>query len=347
MGIKRNSCLYQEDIQTILNQYGIGLLEGKRFLVTGATGLIGVQLTDALMSIKDTIVYVIGRSKSKAEARLGVYFSSPRFYFIEQDVLQPLPEIDVDFVIPLASNTHPVAYSQYPIETILINTKGAEHALDLASKCGAIVLYPSTVEIYGNARDEDVFVEDYTGQLNLSNARSCYTESKRLSEALCQSYISEKNVDVRIVRLSRIFGPTVLPSDTKASSQFIRKAVCNEDIVLKSTGSQYFSYTYVADAVSAMLFVLLHGKTGVAYNISNQACNVHLKEFAELCASYNNKKVVFDLPDETEKKGFSIAQQAILDNQRLLSLGWQPQFDMVNAVHRTIEMIKEFVHENV
>ena len=151
---------------------------------------------------------------------------------------------------------------------------------------------PSTVEVYGNARGEDVFTEDYTGRLNLATARSCYSESKRVSEALCQSYIAERGAKVKIVRLSRIFGPTMLMSDTKASSQFIIKALNGEDIVLKSEGKQYFSYTYVADAVSAMLYVLLHGENGVAYNISNEACNVRLKEFASLCAEWAGKKVV-------------------------------------------------------
>ena len=202
------------------------------------------------------------------------------------------------------------------------------------------MLYPSSVEIYGNARDEDSFTEDYTGQLNLSTSRSCYTESKRLSESLCQSYISEKGAKVKIVRLSRVFGPTMLMNDSKASSQFIVKALNGEDIVLKSKGEQLFSYTYVADAVSAMLHVLLHGENGVAYNISNAVCDVHLKDFARLCAEWAGRDVVFDLPSETERKGFSIAMRAILDNSRLRSLGWTPYYGIKDAVFRTLSIIK-------
>ena len=203
------------------------------------------------------------------------------------------------------------------------------------------MLYPSTVEVYGNARGEDVFTEDYTGRLNLATARSCYSESKRVSEALCQSYIAERGARVKIVRLSRIFGPTMLMSDTKASSQFIIKALNGEDIVLKSEGKQYFSYTYVADAVSAMLYVLLYGENGVAYNISNEACNVRLKEFASLCAEWAGKKVVFDLPSETERKGFSVAMNAILDNKKICSIGWKPKYDMKNALNRTLTILKQ------
>ena len=341
MTMNKNHPLYQEDLANILQTQGIDQLRGKSILITGATGLIGVCMTDALMQYGGIKVYAVGRSAEKAKARLGEHFGNPMFKFIEQDVCAPLDEsLKVDFIIPAASNTHPLAYSQYPVETMFINMKGAEHALKLAVACGATVLYPSTVEVYGNAHDQDVFTEDYTGTLNLATSRACYTESKRSCEALCQSYISEKGAKVKIVRLSRIFGPTMLESDSKASSQFIRKAVAGEDIVLKSKGEQFFSYTYVADAVSAMLHVMINGQNGMAYNISAEDCNVHLKDFAQLCALTAGKDVVFDLPSETEAKGFSIASQAILDNSRIKATGWMPKYDMCDAVQRTVTILK-------
>ena len=342
--LNKQHLLYQEDLMNILDIPGMEQLRGKSFLITGATGLIGVCMIDALMKYNcqgaDIQIYAVGRSWQKAKARLGEYEHDEHFHFIEQDVRQSLPDdIQVDVVIPLASNTHPLAYSLYPIETIEINVKGAEHALNKALACEATVLYPSSVEVYGNARGEDVFTEDYTGKLNLENARACYPESKRLSEALCLSYMAERGVDVKIARLSRAFGPTMLMSDTKASSQFIQKALAGEDIILKSKGEQFFSYTYVSDVVRSMLYILLHGESGKAYNVSNQDCNVKLKDFAGACARWAGKEVIFDLPSEVEQKGYSVAMHAVLDNTRLQSIGCQPLYPFDEAIGRTLDVL--------
>ena len=342
--MNKNHPLYQEDLLNILKTKGIEQFRNKSFLITGATGLIGTCLIDALMLYNrqgaGIHIYAVGRSKDKARSRLGEYFVDDFFHFIEQDVRCPFSEeLIVDYIIPLASNTHPMAYSQYPVETIDVVVRGAEYALQKAVRCGATVLYPSTVEVYGNARDNDVLTEDYTGRLNLSTARACYTEAKRLAEALCQSYIAEKNAKVKIARLSRIFGPTVLESDTKASSQFLFKALRGEDIVLKSNGEQFFSYTYVADAVSALLHILINGENGQAYNISVGTCNVHLKDFAAVCAKWAGKKVVFQLPSDAESKGFSTATQAVLDSSKLRGLGWSSQSTFVEVIEKTLTIL--------
>lgn len=342
MILNKQNPLYKEDLNNILSINNIDNLHEKSFLITGATGMVGIMLIDVLMSLRDVKVYAVGRNRNKAKERLGEYFDNSNFEFIEQDVCMPFDEsLNVDVIIPAASNTHPLAYSQYPVETMMINLKGAEHALKLAEKCGATVLYPSTVEVYGNATNaDDIFVESYTGNLNLATSRACYTESKRASEALCQSYIAQKNIKVKIARLCRIFGPTMLESDSKASSQFIKKAIANEDIVLKSEGNQFFSYIYVADAVAGLLTILLNGENGESYNISSEKTNVHLKEFAQICAECNGKNVVFDLPSETERKGFSIAIQAILSNDKIKNIGFKPMYDIRNAINRTLIILR-------
>ena len=333
--------LYQEDILNVISTEGIDALRGKKILITGATGMVGVMLIDSLMKLGDVKVIAVGRNREKAAERLGEYFDNSNFLFMEHDVCMPFPDgISADYIIPMASNTHPLAYSQFPIETMMINLKGAEHALNLAERTGATVVYTSTNEIYGNAVNNTAFDEDSNGKLNLNNARSCYNESKRSAEAMCQSYMAERGVKVKIARLCRVFGPTMLMSDSKASSQFIKKAVEGDDIALKSEGNQYFSYTYVADAVRGLLTVLLSGEYGIPYNVSSPKTDVHLRDFARMCAEYNNKSVVFDIPSQTEAKGYSVATQAILSNERIKNIGFIGKYEMKDAIRRTIGILR-------
>lgn len=338
--------LYQEDLRNVVDIEGIRWINDKRVLITGATGLIGKCLIDALMYLNEQganiQIYALGRSLEKGCHRFRDYFNHKHFTFIEKNDWDMLPRgINYDVIVPLASFTHPLAYSQYPVETIEVNVKGAEIALRKARECGAIVLYPSSVEIYGQSINGELFAEDSTGILNLSNSRSCYTESKRVCEALCQSYAAEYGVNVKIVRLSRVFGPTMLLTDSKASSQFLKKALNYEDIILKSQGDQLFSYSYVADAVRALLYVLIYGKKGMAYNVSSDRCTLRLRDFAETCAKWANRKVVMSLPSESEKKGYSIASFAVLDNNRIKKLGWNGIYNADDAIFRTLEILKD------
>ena len=303
--------------------------------------MVGTHLIDALMKRGGISVIAVGRSREKGVARLGEYFGNKYFTFLEHDVCQPFPDdLFADYIIPMASNTHPLAYSQYPIETMMINLKGAEHALNLAERTGAMVVYTSTNEVYGNATDDQPFDEESNGQLKLSSARACYNESKRSCEALCQSYLAERGVKVKIARLCRIFGPTMLMDDSKASSQFIRKAISDEDIVLKSEGNQFFSYTYVTDAVMGLLAVLLRGEVGVAYNVSSEKTNIRLKDFAQACVDCCGRKVVFDLPSETESKGYSVATRSVLSNERIKGIGFSPCYEMKDAISRIIAILR-------
>ena len=131
----------------------------------------------------------------------------------------------------------------------------------------------------------------------------------------------------------------MLMSDTKAISQFIRKGIAGEDIVLKSAGTQYYSYTYVADAVSGLLTVLLLGESGEAYNIADEASDLQLKDLAALIAQNAGRKVVFEIPDAEEAQGYSKATKARLDGKRLRALGWKPAYDIESGIRRTMEIL--------
>ena len=142
-------------------------------------------------------------------------------------------------------------------------------------------------------------------------------------------------------RFTRSYGPTMLMSDTKAISQFIKKGIAGEDIVLKSAGTQYYSYQYMADSVSGLLTILLRGESGEAYNIAEEHSDIMLKDLAAIIAGMNGKKVVFELPDAVEAAGYSTATKARLAGQKLMDLGWKPRYDIKSGMERTISILRE------
>ena len=324
-------------------------LFGKSMLISGATGMIGSCLIDVIMRKNqeglNCKIYALGRNAEKAKLRFAYCYDSGNFEFIPYDINKPL-ECDlgcVDYILHLASNTHPVAYSGDPIGTITTNIIGTNNLLKYAVEHKTErFLFASSVEIYGENRgDVEKFDESYLGYIDCNTLRAGYPESKRCGEALCQAYKKQYGLDVVIPRISRVYGPTMLMSDTKASSQFILKAVAGEDIVLKSAGEQFYSYTYVTDAVSGLLTVLLKGESGEAYNISDENSDIRLKDFARLCAEAAGTKVVFDIPDASEAAGYSKATTARLDSAKLSTLGWKPRTDIWMGIKKTVNIIKE------
>ena len=325
-------------------------LQDKSVMISGATGLVGSFLVDVLMAKNENglncRVYALGRNAERVRSRFTRWEGHDLLQLIPYDVTKPFERKEmgkVDYILHLASNTHPMQYSTDPIGTITTNIIGLYNMLDFAVDHEAVrFAFASSNEIYGENRgDVELFDEDYCGYINCNTMRAGYPEGKRCGEALCQAYKAQKGLDVVILRLTRSYGPTMLMSDTKAISQFIRKGIAGEDIVLKSEGTQYYSYTYVADAVSGLLTILLCGENGEAYNIADVASDIMLKDLAAIIANTAGKKVVFELPDAVEAAGYSKATKARLDGSKLKGLGWQPAYDMEGGLSRTIEILKE------
>ena len=344
--------LYQEDLKYITSFGGVdwSKLTGRHLLLSGGTGQIGRCLIDAIMhkNVEENLgcqITVLTRDKVKAVDRFCAWKSRETLQFLEQDVNQTIgPDcIMADYVLHLASNTHSLAYANDPIGTIKTNIEGTSNLLDFAQKVkSSRFLLASTNEIYGENRgDTELMEETYCGYIDCNSLRAGYPEAKRCAEALCQAYRRQYGMDTVIARFTRTYGPTLLPSDSKALSQFIRNAVRGEDIVLKSKGDQMFSYTYVADAVTGLLCVLTGGKDGQAYNISEPDYDISLREMADLIAKECGKSVRFELPGEDEAVGFSRVMKARLSNNRIRSIGWSAGYSLQKGLPRTIQIIKD------
>ncbi|MDE7286663.1 MAG: NAD-dependent epimerase/dehydratase family protein, partial [Lachnospiraceae bacterium] len=321
-------------------------LSGGTIMVSGATGMIGKCLIDLIMlrnedSEAPINVIALSRNKDKAKERFAVYRNRADFQYISCDVNKDIPKCgEVDYIIHAASNTHPLQYAEDAIGTIASNVIGTRNLLDYAVSHGVKhFCFLSSVEIYGENRgDTEKFDEKYLGYIDCNTLRAGYPESKRLGETLCNAYHQTNGLTFSIPRLSRVYGPTMLPSDTKAISQFIKKAAAGEDIILKSQGHQKFSYTFVTDAVSGILYTMRFGKTGEAYNIADEESDITLKDLASRIADLADVQVIFELPDEKERRGYSTATKAMLDTGKLNAIGWESRVHITEGLACTLNL---------
>lgn len=335
--------IVKQDIKRIANsKLNWSKLNGKTVMVTGATGFIGSFIISALMQRvidygDDIKVVAMVRNEERAKSKFKDYLDLNKISFLVGDVIEPIKsDLKSDYIIHCASNAAPDMYAKDPVGTMKINFFGTSNVLDYAKECGAQkFLYVSTIEVYGKTENLETIGEEDFGFISSSNLRSCYPESKKCCENLTICYGNQYGLDVSIGRLSYIYGAGMSRTDSKVCAFFARNVAAGEDIVLKSTGEQLRSYTYVSDAITGLLTVLVDGENGEAYNIASSTSRITIADMAQkYCDLFPEKgsKVLFDLPGDYEKKSFSFIANAVLDSTKLESLGWQGEVSLEDGL---------------
>ncbi len=310
-------------------------------LITGATGLIGSCLVDVLMmhSGRNYQIYAAGRNEERARNLFANYWDDAAFHFVPYDVMCPVcSDVSFHYIIHAASNASPNFFVQHPVEVMKANLMGVCHLMDYGLLHDLRrFLYVSTGEVYGEGDgDGRTFTEEYSGYVNTMSPRSCYPSSKRAAETLCVAYAEEYGVDAVVARLSHVYGPHFTESDNRVYAQFIRNVLQNQNIVMKSTGEQFRSWCYVVDAVKGLLYILLKGASGCAYNVADASSNISIRQLAEMVADIGGSKVVVNAPAGDERKGYNPVTQSVYSTKRLEELGWKVMGTMREKMEATI-----------
>ncbi len=343
----------REYIAQLRSADGLDFLGGRTVLITGAPGMLGSCIVDTIM-VKDRErklscnVIALGRTEWKLKERFHDYIEDSNFTYIVQDVCRPLENMPekVDYIIHAASNADPANMAKYPVDTLMANVAGTDSLLKYGLGHGMKrFVFVSSGEVYGQPNgNQDGFTEDSCGPIDLSDPRSCYPEGKRAAEVLCQSYVAQHGADVVIARPCHLFGPAMSRSDSRAAAQFLWNAADGRDIVLKSDGKRERSHCYVVDAVAAIMAVLEKGERGNAYNIADRGYQMTVREFAERAAEAGGCKVVFDVPEEAEARGYSKASRQVLCNRKLTDLGWEPLGPQCGHISETITILRKLAN---
>lgn len=344
-----DSSTYTADIKRVLDKFdNFNSLDGKKIFITGSTGLIGSAVLDLLIGLnnfynKNVQIYAASRSIESLQKRFGNTINENWFHYVPYNMESDFEiKETMDYYIHIAGKGNPASFKEQPTQVIIQNITSLQNILEHCTSDQAKLLYISTSEIYGILETAESIKENKIGTMDILSSRSCYSSSKRCCETLCASYASERNTDFVIVRPGHIYGPTATRSDNRISSAFMYDSFDGKDLIMKSNGMTLRSYCYVLDCASAILFALINGQTGEAYNISNPASKITIKEMAEEFAKIGNVKLIINSDvDSLEKKNFNPMQNASLDSSKLESLGWKALFSKDEGFEHSIKILKE------
>ena len=329
-------------------------MQNASVLITGAGGFIGYYLTAALLLRNDLsdsriTVQALVRNRERAEAKFGDLLRRGDLTLCVQDVTEPLRAAHADYIIHAASQASNIQFETDPVGTINANLTGTANVLAFAKTCGAkATLIVSSLKVYGALYgDKEKIREEDSGYIDFTSYKNCYAMGKRASETLAASYHREYQMSVKLARPSYIYGASSL-NDDRVWAQFIANVVRGEDILLKSNGAARRSFCYVTDTATALLYILLKGEDAVPYNISYEKSDTTIRGFAKkACEVFPEKqmKLVFaDPADEQEPEVLRTPLTQvpeILDNSRLLAIGWQPKVDLAEGIRRSVGILTE------
>ena len=341
---------YKEDLELAIRNTSVfgEALDGKRILVTGATGLVGQNLVNALLyygskTSQPPVLLLPVRNMEKAQKlyEQQIRECGEQIVLIPGDVTVPL-EVDgtIDYIVHGASQTESAAFVKKPVETIETALAGTKNMLELAKNKGVkSFVYLSSMEAYGSPTEESLLSENAPAYFDSMAVRSSYPEGKRICETLCAAYAAEYDVPAKVVRLAQTFGPGVAREDVRVFADFARKALISEDIVMLTMGDSCRMYLYTMDAATAILTVLLKGENGVCYNAANKETYCSIREMAEMVSeilSDGKSKVVIKIDEETRKK-YPPAHKLKLDTSKLENLGWKATCDLEEMYKKMVQ----------
>jgi UDP-glucuronate decarboxylase len=307
-----------------------------QIVISGGAGFIGSHLVDACLTRGHRVIVIDNLLTGRRE-NLAHLADHPRLRFLERDVIEPLPEVEGELYLHLASPASPVGYARYPIETMLANSLGTQRLLDLARRDGATFLFASTSEAYGDPLVHPQ-PEEYWGNVNPIGPRACYDESKRYGEALTVTYVRKFGLDGRIVRIFNTYGPRNDPRDGRIVPNFITQALRGEPITVYGDGTQTRSYCYVSDLVEGILrAALTPGLAGEVINLGNplEYSAVELAVLIRRLAGSSSPIVhVPPRPEEIARRRPEISKARRL-------LGWEPQVGIEEGLLQTIAWFRE------
>ncbi|MFA7001395.1 MAG: NAD-dependent epimerase/dehydratase family protein [Candidatus Omnitrophota bacterium] len=322
---------------------------GKTFLITGAFGFLGRYLVLLLKYLNQEGLLdrpvkglLLDNFVTGYEQKI---ISDEHLVFKRHDVIEPFSaDQSIDYIIHAAGIASPVYYTKYPIETMDVGTIGTRNMLEMArQKEVSGFAFMSSSEVYGDPDNAHVPTpEEYNGNVSVSGPRSCYDESKRFGETMCQAFWRVYGVPVKIIRPFNVYGPGIRPDDYRVLPNFIEHALRKEPLPIHGAGHNTRSFCYINDQVEGIFRVLFSEASGEAFNIGNPAPEISVRELAKRVAeSMPFKVAIVNIDPPHAVYASSDPKRRCPDISKLKRVtGFEPRYGLKQGLARTIEWFR-------
>ena len=303
-------------------------------LIAGGAGFLGSFLAESLLN-KGWEIYILDNLSSGLLENLEQI--KERIQFIKGDVITYSTREKFDYVINFASNASRAEWEKYPVEVALSNSVGSKNLIEIALNSDATYIYASSSEVYGTATQIPT-TEDYLGSVSTTGTRSPYDEGKRFGDAITKAYEREYGLKNIIIRFFNTYGPRMRGGDFygRVIDRFVRQAQNNESLTIYGDGSQTRSFTYVSDAVLAILMLIEKGTLGEIYNVGsdNEIEILKLAGIVKEVLNSSSEIKFLPLPEHDPKRRAA-------DITKIKKLGYKPEVSlqdgkklMANSINR-------------
>ncbi len=304
-------------------------------LVIGGAGFIGSYVCESLRAQNVAVIAIDDLSSGK-EIFLEKLLSDPQFKFIKHNINNGMPEDlpPVNYVMHLGGIESYVNGVDLTLNTMLVNSMGAYHSLELAKKHNSKYLLISSLDIYNGALSS-LNMDKYFGLSDRDTKRYTHHEAKRYAEALVIEYYKKHEIDSRIVRIAEVYGPRMDLNAGTELAQLIKDAILSDTLTINGDGLKILHPTFVTDIINGITKAIFSKDTvGKIYNIAAPE-ETNVLNLAYAIQKNSTKPLKIQFTQEYREIKFPMHKVELAQSQS--DLAWQSKTKIEDGITQTLE----------
>ncbi len=309
---------------------------GQRVLVTGATGLLGTALCEALVAAGAELTCLVrdatprSRFHETVAGRVNVVHGELEDYAC---LVRAINEYEIGTVFHLGAQTIVGTAQRSPLSTFEANIRGTWQLLEACRVNARLVervIVASSDKAYGVHESLP-----YTEELP-PLGRFPYDVSKSCTDLLAFSYFHTYRLPVAITRCGNLYGPGDL-NFNRLIPGTIRSVLAGESPLVRSDGQFVRDYFFVRDAVSAYLRLAEEmprdGVVGQAFNFGTETPLSVLQVVDAILLATDRRDLT---PRILNQASHEIPKQFLDCAKARRVLDWRPGFTLDQGLAQTI-----------